>query len=140
MLTMTHSTSLRVSPQVVCSVIESIFVLIIWEMRNANELFIGSEILELTVICRQVRPTCQTKTCWALPMDQMPSGDSSLLNIPPLHHQHQGSVLIIYNPYHSCYQRAFRCMEYRPRIPHCNCIVILIWQTRFTESAVSRKL
>ena len=21
---------------------------------------------------------------------------------------------------HSCYQRAFRCMEYRPRIPHCN--------------------
>ena len=31
-------------------------------------------------------------------------------------------------------------MEYRPRIPHCNCIVILIWQTRFTEIAVSRKL
>ena len=22
--------------------------------------------------------------------------------------------------FHSCYQRAFRCMEYRPRIPHCN--------------------
>ena len=21
---------------------------------------------------------------------------------------------------HSCYQRAFRCMLYRPRIPHCN--------------------
>ena len=21
---------------------------------------------------------------------------------------------------HSCYHRAFRCMEYRPRIPHCN--------------------
>ena len=41
---------------------------------------------------------------------------------------------------HSCYQRAFRCMEYRPRIPHCNCFVILIWQTRFTEIAVSRKL
>ena len=41
---------------------------------------------------------------------------------------------------HSCYQRAFRCMEYRPRFPHCNWIVILIWQTRFTEIAVSRKL
>ena len=44
------------------------------------------------------------------------------------------------SPFHSCYQRAFRCMEYRPRIPHCNCIIILIWQTRFTEIAVSRKL
>ena len=31
-------------------------------------------------------------------------------------------LLILVNPLilHSCYQRAFRCMEYRPRIPHCN--------------------
>ena len=76
MLTMTHSTSLRVSPQVF---FHRNCVLIIWEMRNAYY----SKVLELMVNSRRVRPTCQMRTCSALPMDQTPSGDSSSLDFPP---------------------------------------------------------
>ena len=73
MLTMTHSTSLRVSPQVFC---HRNCVLIIWEMRSAYY----SKVLELMGNSRRVRPTCQMRTCSALPMDWTHSGDSLSLD------------------------------------------------------------
>ena len=44
--------------------------------RKKCILFIKSEIVEFMVNSRQVPPTCQTRTCWASPMDWMLSGNS----------------------------------------------------------------
>ena len=88
MLTMTHSTSLRASPQVKLSELWNflsvlqIVCLIILE-REKCILFIRSEIIDFMVNFRQVPPTSQTRTYLASPMDWMPLGNSCLIPHPP---------------------------------------------------------